>query len=60
MNTDPSSPPEITDDDYLLWQKWSYNQALLSGSTQSEPVFNDNDHTLMYKVSDSLYAQSDA
>lgn len=60
MNTDPSSAPEITDVDYLLWQKWSYNQALLSSSTQSEPVFDDNDHTLMYKVSDSLYTQADA
>lgn len=60
MNTDPSSEPNINDDDYVLLQKLTYQLAQQAGVVSNEPVFGDPDHTLLFKMADSSYTLANA
>jgi hypothetical protein len=55
-----SLSPDINDDDYVLLQKWAYQLAQQAGNAANQPVFGDNDHTLIYKIADSSYEMAPA
>lgn len=55
MTTDPSTAPNLTDDDYVLMTKWAYNLSVRAALPEFAPEFGDDDHDLFYKVASASY-----